>query len=331
MVRLASVRHNGRTKLVAELSSSASPPSSSSSSSLLSGYVDLTSIAHNARDFFLLGSTAIDRANELIQETVSSSSSSSSLFIPVDSIQQLLAPIDGSLVGKFLCIGMNYVDHCTEQNIPVPTQPLVFSKFGSCIVGPNVPIAKDVYTDKLDYEVELGIVIGATVPRFTSPEDAGPYIGGFTVVNDVSARDWQLEKNGGQWLLGKAGDGYAPLGPVIVTTDEMTLEKVHQAGIRCRVNGETLQESNTNQLVFGVDAIVSFVSKFITLQPGDVIATGTPPGVGCFRNPPRWLVPGDVVECEIDGIGTISSPIVGPIAKPGEDNVVMLPRLSLSM
>jgi 2-keto-4-pentenoate hydratase/2-oxohepta-3-ene-1,7-dioic acid hydratase in catechol pathway/NAD(P)-dependent dehydrogenase (short-subunit alcohol dehydrogenase family) len=301
MVRLASVKHNGVTKLAAQLPSD--------------GYCDVSSVAANARDFFLLGASGIERANILIQECTPSSE----LFIANDSVN-LLAPIDGSLVGKFLCIGMNYVDHCTEQNVPIPTEPLVFSKFGSCVVGPGVPVARDVHVEKLDYEVELGIVIGATVPRYTTKENAAKYIGGFTVIHDVSARDWQLEKNGGQWLLGKAQDGYAPIGPVIVTPEEMTVEKAHSAGIRCRVNGETLQDSNTDQLVFGVDDIVSFVSKFMTLQPGDIIATGTPPGVGCFRKPPRWLMPGDVVECEIDGIGTITSPIVGPIAKPGEAN-----------
>lgn len=120
--------------------------------------------------------------------------------------------------------------------------------------------------------------------------------------------------------MGKAADGYAPIGPVIVTTDEMTLDDVHKTGIRCRVNGTILQDSNTEHLVFGVDDIVAFVSRFMTLRTGDVIATGTPPGVGCFRKPPRWLVPGDVVECEIDGIGTITSPIVGPIAKSGPEH-----------
>jgi len=115
-------------------------------------------------------------------------------------------------------------------------------------------------------------------------------------------------------------DGYAPIGPVIVTTDELTLEDAHKAGIRCRVNGEILQESNTDQMVFGVDEIIAFVSRFMTLRPGDVIATGTPPGVGCFRNPQRWLVPGDMVDCEIDGIGTLKTPIVGPLAKSGSEH-----------
>jgi len=304
MVRLASIEHNGKTKLVAQLSTG--------------GYCDLSSVADNARDFFVVG--GLERAKELIHQSLSLHSSSTH-YIPADSCCRLLAPIDGSLVGKFLCIGMNYKDHCTEQNVPIPEEPLVFSKFSDCIIGPGMPVAKDEHTEKLDYEVELGVVIGASVPRYTSKDDVHKYIGGFTVVHDVSARDWQLEKNGGQWLLGKSMDGYAPIGPVIVTTDELSLDEVHNTGIRCRVNGETLQESNTEQLVFGVDAIVAFVSRFLTLRAGDIIATGTPRGVGCFRDPPRWLLPGDVVECEIEGIGTLTSPIVGPLAKAGSEYV----------
>jgi len=228
---------------------------------------------------------------------------------------------------------MNYKDHCTEQDLPIPEEPVVFSKFGSnCIVGPNTPVVyDDTVTTKMDYEVELGIVIGSVVPRHTKKEDAMKYVGGYTVIHDVSARDWQMERNGGQWLLGKAMDGYAPLGPSIVTTDELDFDKIHSAGIRCRVNGETLQDSNTSQLVFQVDAILAFVSKFITLQPGDVIATGTPPGVGCFRKPsPRWLSVGDVVECEIDGIGTLSNPVVGPSESTATAEAVLIKPLPSS-
>ena len=244
-------------------------------------------------------------------------------------------------MNKFICIGMNYVDHCVEQNIDVPTVPLVFSKFGSCIVGPDDVIphygtngvvddgdsgsgtfshgasTKDVDTErivtsKLDYEVELGVVIGRTVPRFTSAQDAMGYIGGYTVIHDVSARDLQLETNGGQWLLGKCGDGYAPLGPVLVTREELDVGDLH---VECRLfrDGEerVVQSSSTKNLVFKVEEIVSYLSKFVTLHPGDVIATGTPPGVGCFRKPdPLWLKDGDVVECEIEGIGVIRNEVV---------------------
>lgn len=241
---------------------------------------------------------------------------------------------------------MNYVDHCTEQNAPIPTVPLVFNKFGSSIVGPGdgIPLYGptssskvahggtskclddgNVVTSKLDFEVELGIVIGRTVPRFTPASDACDYIGGYTVIHDVSARDLQLEANGGQWLIGKCGDGYAPTGPVITTLDEFNLDdEKGGAGdlqIECRLNAEAVQSSSTSNLVFSTPEIVSYLSKFITLEPGDIIATGTPPGVGCFRKPQLWLKTGDVVECEIEGIGTLRNTVVDTV-----DSVVESPE-----
>jgi 2-keto-4-pentenoate hydratase/2-oxohepta-3-ene-1,7-dioic acid hydratase in catechol pathway/NAD(P)-dependent dehydrogenase (short-subunit alcohol dehydrogenase family) len=313
-----------------------------STSSAIS-YVDLSSIASNATQFLSLGPNAIERANSLIDTVISPNATAEQrmLIIPESCLKKILSPLDGRTeVNKFLCIGMNYVDHCTEQNVPVPTVPLVFSKFGSCIVGPDDGIprygptegggashaaaSKDLdgsntVTSKLDFEVELGIVIGSTVPRFTSATDAVKYIGGYTVIHDVSARDLQLEANGGQWLLGKAGDGYAPMGPVLVTMDEFEKDGFGGAGdlhIECRLtqkSGEVMvvQSSSTKQLVFSTPEIVSYISKFMTLHPGDVIATGTPPGVGCFRKPdPLWLEDGDVVECEIEKIGVIRNRVV---------------------
>lgn len=216
----------------------------------------------------------------------------------------LLAPIVGC--EKIICIGMNYVDHCTEQNMPVPTEPVVFSKFSSCITDPGAPIIKPPEVEELDFEVELAIVIGKTAKRVTA-DNAMDYVAGYTVAHDVSARDWQLKRNGGQWLMGKTLDTFAPIGPAIVTTDE--IGDIHNKGIRCRLNGETVQDSNTNQLVFNVNKIVEWCSAMVTLNPGDLIFTGTPPGVGCFRKPPLWLKDGDVVDVEIDGIGCISNPV----------------------
>lgn len=201
---------------------------------------------------------------------------------------------------------MNYVDHCTEQGMAVPTEPVVFSKFASCITEPGAPIICPPEVKKLDFEVELTIVIGKTCKR-VARADAMGYVAGYTVAHDVSARDWQLERNGGQWLMGKTLDTFAPIGPAIVTTDE--LEDIHSKQISCRLNGETVQDSNTKQLVFDVPTVVEWVSAMVTLKPGDLIFTGTPPGVGCFRSPPLWLKDGDVVEVEIEGIGCISNPV----------------------
>eukprot|EP00045_Choanoeca_perplexa_P019421 m.2804 g.2804 ORF g.2804 m.2804 type:complete len:292 (+) comp4099_c0_seq1:60-935(+) len=215
---------------------------------------------------------------------------------------KVLAPITTS--EKVVCIGMNYVDHCTEQNMPVPDEPVVFSKFASAISNPGDDIIKAPEVEELDFEVEMVIVVGKDCKR-VAEADAMQYVAGYTVAHDVSARDWQLKKNGGQWLVGKSFDGYAPIGPAIVTPDE--LGDAHNLGIRCRLNGETVQDSNTNQLVFKTEAIIAWLTKFMTLKAGDLILTGTPPGVGCFRKPPLWLKDGDVVDCEIDGIGTITN------------------------
>jgi len=217
----------------------------------------------------------------------------------------LAAPITG--MDKVLCIGMNYKDHCEEQGAPVPTEPLVFNKFPSCVCGPNDDIPHNPITQKLDWEVELTVVIGKRASHVTK-EDALSHVLGYTVAHDVSARDWQLARNGGQWLAGKAMDNFCPLGPAIVTRDD--IEDPHNLNLSCIVNGEIKQDSNTKQLVFGVPEVVAWVSQFTTLLPGDIILTGTPPGVGVFKKPPQFLHKGDVVECKIDHIGSIKNKIV---------------------
>lgn len=220
---------------------------------------------------------------------------------------KLLAPITSC--DKVLCVGMNYIDHCLEQNAPVPVEPVIFNKFPSNIKPPDSTLRFPEETKCLDWEVELVIVIGKEAKNVKT-ENAMQYVFGYTVANDVSARDWQmfLGKNGGQWLLGKAMDDFCPLGPAIVTTDE--IGDPHNLGLRCRVNGVTKQDSNTNQLVHKTEQIISFVTRFMTLMPGDLILTGTPPGVGCFRKPPEYLKKGDVVEVEIDKIGTVVTKVV---------------------
>jgi 2-keto-4-pentenoate hydratase/2-oxohepta-3-ene-1,7-dioic acid hydratase in catechol pathway len=217
----------------------------------------------------------------------------------------LAAPITG--MDKVLCIGMNYRDHCEEQGAPVPTEPLVFNKFPSCVCGPSDDIPLPACTQQLDWEVELTVVIGKTARNVTK-EDALSCVLGYTVAHDVSARDWQLKRNGGQWLAGKAMDNFCPLGPALVTRDE--IENPHNLNLSCIVNGDVKQDSNTKQLVFGIPEVVAWVSQFTTLLPGDIILTGTPPGVGVFKKPPQFLKKGDVVECKVEKIGSIVNKVV---------------------
>lgn len=217
---------------------------------------------------------------------------------------KLKAPIHNP--GKIICIGMNYVDHCLEQNVPTPTEPILFSKFNNAITDPGAPIIYPDETEELDFEVELAFVIGKPGKNIKKSE-AMDHVAGYTVAHDVSARDWQLKKNGGQWLLGKTFDSFCPLGPALVTKD--SLSDPHKLGIRCRVNGKVMQDSNTENLVFKTEELVSYISRFVTLSPGDVVITGTPPGVGVFRKPPVFLKRGDEVECEIDEIGCISNTV----------------------
>jgi 2-keto-4-pentenoate hydratase/2-oxohepta-3-ene-1,7-dioic acid hydratase in catechol pathway len=216
----------------------------------------------------------------------------------------LLAPVPRP--SKVICMGLNYRDHATESGMPVPTSPIYFAKFGSCVVGHGEPVVIPPGSSQTDYEAEMAIVIGATARR-VSEADARAHVLGYACFNDVSARDFQFAD--GQWIRGKACDTFAPLGPWIATRDEVPDPQALR--IRMRVNGGTRQDSSTAQLVFGVDALVSFVSRHVTLEPGDLIATGTPPGVGFARKPPAFLRPGDVMEVEVDGLGVLRNPLVG--------------------
>lgn len=218
---------------------------------------------------------------------------------------RVVAPVGNP--DKVICIGLNYADHAAESNMPIPSEPVVFSKFSSTIIGPGDAIRLPSITQSVDYEVELVVVIG-TAGKDISESEALDHVAGYTVGHDVSARDFQLEKPGGQWLLGKTFDTFAPLGPDIVTPDEIV--DPHSLGIRCILNGETVQDSNTAQLIFRVDQLIAYLSRVVTLQPGDLIFTGTPPGVGMARQPQLWLKAGDTVVCEIDGIGRLENPVV---------------------
>ncbi len=218
---------------------------------------------------------------------------------------KLLAPIPDP--HKVLCIGLNYRDHAAETGAPIPRDPVLFSKFATALVGPDEPIVLPPVSQKVDYEAELVLVIGKQ-GRFIPREKAREYLAGYTVGHDVSARDWQLEKDGKQWLAGKTFDTFAPLGPYLVTADEVP--DPHELGIRLRLNGQTMQDSNTRQMIFRAEDLVAYISQVVTLQPGDLIFTGTPPGVGVARKPPVWLKGGDVVEVEIDGLGVLRNPVV---------------------
>lgn len=218
---------------------------------------------------------------------------------------KLLAPVLAP--EKVVCVGMNYRDHCLEQNAPIPKEPIIFSKFSSAITGPYDDITLPEESQEVDWEVELAFVIGRR-GRHIKEEEAMSYVAGFTVANDVSARDWQMKRNGKQWLLGKTFDSFCPLGPALVTRD--AVNDPHGLGVRCLVNGVLVQNSNTDQMIFRTQTLVAWVSQFVTLSPGDVFLTGTPPGVGVFRNPPVFLKKGDVVECQIDQLGAIRNTVV---------------------
>ena len=222
----------------------------------------------------------------------------------------LLAPICG--MEKVICVGANYAEHAREMGGKdmtgrVPKFPIIFSKYASAISAPGCEIELPAISSEVDFEAELVVVIG-TGGKHIAKEKAMDHVFGYCCGNDITARDWQRGKPGGQWLLGKTFDTFAPLGPMIVTKDE--IPDPHDLGIRLRLNGELMQDSNTSQFIFGIDFLISHVSQFFALKPGDLIFTGTPSGVGAGRNPPLFLKPGDQLEVEIDGLGVLKNPVV---------------------
>ncbi|CAN5825781.1 hypothetical protein BH09VER1_BH09VER1_41840 [soil metagenome] len=220
-------------------------------------------------------------------------------------VTKLLAPLTPTSI---LCIGLNYKQHAAEAGMKAPEIPVLFVKGINALQNPNDPIQipTALPSDEVDYECELAVVIGRPCKN-VKRENALDYVLGYTCANDVSARDWQIKKGGGQWCRGKFFDTFSPLGPCLVTTDEIT--NPNSLGIRTIINGETLQDWNTNDMIFDVPAIIEFLSGSTTLLPGTVILTGTPQGVGMAAKPPRWLKPGDSVTIEIDGIGQLTNPV----------------------
>jgi 2-keto-4-pentenoate hydratase/2-oxohepta-3-ene-1,7-dioic acid hydratase in catechol pathway len=222
--------------------------------------------------------------------------------IPLRDVR-LLAPIPRP--GKIICIGLNYRDHARETGQPIPQYPIVFSKYANTVIAHGDNIVLPRVTDQVDYEAELGFVIGKRA-RYVKAAEALDYVAGYLPINDVSARDYQTRIS--QWTMGKTFDTFAPMGPALITRDE-----VPDAGnlrISLTINGETLQDSNTNELIFGIPQLVEALSEVMTLEPGDVVSTGTPPGVGMARSPQRYLRPGDVVSVSIEGVGTLTNPVV---------------------
>ncbi|MFA0922352.1 fumarylacetoacetate hydrolase family protein [Xanthomonas fragariae] len=209
-------------------------------------------------------------------------------------------------IGKFICVGLNYADHAAESGMEVPKMPILFMKATTAVTGPNDTVIIPRGSVKSDWEVELGVVIG-DIARDVSVDDALAHVAGYAVINDLSERQFQLE-HGGQWVKGKSADTFGPIGPWLVTRDEVP--DPQRLSMWLEVNGHRYQNGNTRTMVFGVAELVSHISRYMTLMPGDVISTGTPPGVGLGQKPPVYLKPGDVMELEIEGLGRQRQPVV---------------------
>jgi len=206
--------------------------------------------------------------------------------------------------GKLICIGLNYSDHAAESDMAIPKQPVVFSKFSTAVIAAGEPVVLPATSEQVDYEAELAVVIGRRAKN-VSAELALDHVLGYTCFNDVSARDFQFAD--GQWQRGKSCDTFAPMGPTIVTADEVA--DPHHLSIKLILNGQAMQDSNTDKFIFGIPELIEFLSQTITLEPGDVIATGTPPGVGFARKPPVFLKPGDKMAVVIEKVGTLGNPV----------------------
>ena len=206
---------------------------------------------------------------------------------------------------KIVCVGLNYFDHATESSMNVPTEPLLFAKFANCLIGPDEPIVLPRVSEHVDAEAELAVVIGRRASKVRA-DDALEHVAGYTAANDVSARDIQFRD--GQWFRGKGYDTFCPVLRRLVPTEE--LGAAGDLRVIQRLNGAVLQDARTSELIFDVPALVAYVSSVLTLEPGDLILTGTPPGVGYFCEPKLALTPGDVVEVEIEGIGVLANPVV---------------------
>ncbi len=259
----------------------------------------LGKLPNDMRAFLELGEPALEAVRVIATEAAAIGEG-----VPLGDVQ-LLAPIRNP--SKVVAIGLNYMDHVRESGGKVPTIATMFAKFPSAIIGPGDPILwNPAVTSKVDFEAELALVIGKTA-RNVAEADAFEYIAGYMNCHDVSARDLQIER-GDQWIMGKSLDTFCPLGPYLVTRDEIA--DPHNLSVRCLVNGEARQDSNTKELIFKIPYLIAYLSRGFTLFPGDVITTGTPHGVGAFRKPPVFLKDGDVVTVEVEGLGQLTNPCV---------------------
>ena len=245
-------------------------------------------------------------ASATVKKAAAEAAASSSAVKYAANAVKILPPVTDP--GKILCIGLNYRDHAIEGGKAIPTEPVVFGKFANTLIGQGDAIKIPKVSHKVDYEAELVIVIGKKGKHIPNDASAFDYVAGYTCGHDVSGRDWQFRGEEKQWTLGKTFDTFAPTGPVLVTSDELT--NPHNLQVQLRLNGVTMQNSNTKEFIFKVPEMLAFISQVITLEPGDLIFTGTPPGVGISRNPQVLLKAGDVCEVEIQGIGVLKNPVV---------------------
>jgi acylpyruvate hydrolase len=261
-------------------------------------------------DFLQVGDEALELARSLLADFPTYLSTPRVLrllqerrvVLPLKGLR-LAAPVPRP--GKILCLGMNYRDHAAEAGQPVPEVPVIFTKPPSCVIGPGDPILLPKVSSEVDYEIEFAFVMGRRAKDVPDGK-AMDYVAGYTIFHDVSARDYQLCTS--QWYIGKAFDTFGPMGPFLITKDEVP--DPHALAVELRLNGEVRQKSSTRNLIFGVPRLVAFLSEVMTLEPGDVVATGTPAGVGFGRKPPRWLKPGEEVIVRIAGIGELRNPTV---------------------
>jgi 2-keto-4-pentenoate hydratase/2-oxohepta-3-ene-1,7-dioic acid hydratase in catechol pathway len=208
---------------------------------------------------------------------------------------------------KIVCVGLNYRDHAEETGAAIPKEPILFSKYATALLGHGQTIVLPKVSQEVDFEAELVIVVGKR-GRHIPAASAMEFVAGYSVGHDVSARDWQLKKDGKQWMVGKTFDTFAPMGPVLVTKEEVP--DPQNLPIRLKLNGHVMQNSSTKQMIFGVPELLAYLSQVFTLEPGDLIFTGTPPGVGIARKPPLFMKDGDVAEVEIEGLGVLRNPVV---------------------